>query len=145
MSQMIIVIFAVYVVVITASKSGAQAVWPITKERMGHGVVGGGACFHWKTYEDSACTGEVVDEGGVTTGASAEDGCWDWSNGTSYSEYCDNTGYHGVYFNSTDCSGDVVFEETSWPNGCDKFIENYVLAFCTVDGPCDGGGFKSME
>eukprot|EP00586_Coscinodiscus_wailesii_P006724 CAMPEP_0172478540 /NCGR_PEP_ID=MMETSP1066-20121228/2564_1 /TAXON_ID=671091 /ORGANISM="Coscinodiscus wailesii, Strain CCMP2513" /LENGTH=43 /DNA_ID= /DNA_START= /DNA_END= /DNA_ORIENTATION= len=42
MSKIIIVLFAICGVVISANKSGAQAEWPINRETLRHEVVGGG-------------------------------------------------------------------------------------------------------
>eukprot|EP00586_Coscinodiscus_wailesii_P003718 CAMPEP_0172477934 /NCGR_PEP_ID=MMETSP1066-20121228/1541_1 /TAXON_ID=671091 /ORGANISM="Coscinodiscus wailesii, Strain CCMP2513" /LENGTH=93 /DNA_ID=CAMNT_0013237001 /DNA_START=85 /DNA_END=362 /DNA_ORIENTATION=- len=92
MNQIIIGLFVICGVVISVNKSVAQAEWPISRDGLRHEVVGGGGCFSYKMYrlEDLNCTGEVVYEDGWTVGASIEDGCYYWGDGTSSSWYCDN-------------------------------------------------------
>mmetsp|Transcript_51500 Transcript_51500/g.61944 ORF Transcript_51500/g.61944 Transcript_51500/m.61944 type:complete len:152 (+) Transcript_51500:194-649(+) len=151
MNQIIIVLFAICgVVVIAANKSGDQAEWPISRDGLRREVVGGGGCFSYKMYrlEDLNCTGEVVYEGGYTVGASIEDGCVDFGDGTSGSWYCDNAGLHYVFFEfSSDCSG-YGAELSLRPNGCDEEFLGVYYNYrnsCSVEGPCDGGGVKSVE
>eukprot|EP00586_Coscinodiscus_wailesii_P005154 CAMPEP_0172479078 /NCGR_PEP_ID=MMETSP1066-20121228/3402_1 /TAXON_ID=671091 /ORGANISM="Coscinodiscus wailesii, Strain CCMP2513" /LENGTH=140 /DNA_ID=CAMNT_0013239199 /DNA_START=1939 /DNA_END=2361 /DNA_ORIENTATION=- len=131
--------------VIAGSVSRTQAEWPIGKVKMGHGVVGGGGCYIFEVYVTGDCTGEPWHVGGWTTGASIEDGCEDSDDGTSRSIYCDNDGFHMAYFNSSsDCSG-VGESKVFWPNSCDEFGDYSESNFCTMNGPCDVGGVKSME
>mmetsp|Transcript_32333 Transcript_32333/g.39736 ORF Transcript_32333/g.39736 Transcript_32333/m.39736 type:complete len:145 (+) Transcript_32333:111-545(+) len=117
------------------------------REMLGHEVApleGGGACYHWKIYDDgnSDCLGEASAEGGYTVGISVQDGCYNDGYGNSYSVFCDDAGYHFVYFKSmTDCTGNG-YEQISMPNGC--YAYGYAFGSCTTDGPCDGGAAKSI-
>mmetsp|Transcript_29113 Transcript_29113/g.35467 ORF Transcript_29113/g.35467 Transcript_29113/m.35467 type:complete len:144 (+) Transcript_29113:48-479(+) len=139
-------IIAILLAVIAVNVLGNQAAWPLDKVKMAHEVVGGEACYKYKMYDDSNCTGEPSEEGGFTRAASIADGCEDgYYDGTSISVYCGDTGVHVVYFNSSfDCSGDGE-EYMYWAYGCIEF-DNATSGFisCTLNGPCDEGGVESM-
>jgi len=117
------------------------------KMNMGHEVLGGEACYSYKKYDNSNCSGEPWYEDSWTVGASIKDGCENWgSNDTSTSYYCDDGGYHQVFFySSSNCSGSGEEYTRFYANGCVEYAGHYELNSCTMDGQCDGGGFKSME
>ena len=96
-------------------------------------VVGGGTCFLIYGYTTADCTGSFTGPSPMPVADSVKAGCKSYG-ATSYSEYCDASGYHNANFHNGDCEGSAVSDDVI-PNGCgpNKFGAGFAKYSC---GPC---------